>query len=126
MLFRSIVRQPQHPKIADLIQGFKEGNLPQAIVAMNDLHALLILEAARYAGLRIPQDVAIVGYDDLDFTASLHPPLTTVAQPPFEIGVTAAKKLISRIKGEKKPVELISLPYRLIVRGSSLSPKNKS
>jgi GntR family transcriptional regulator, arabinose operon transcriptional repressor len=114
-----IVRQPQHPKIASLIQWYSKGSLPQAIVAMNDLHALLILEAARYAGLRIPEDIAIVGFDDLDFTASLNPPLTTVAQPPFEIGVTAAKRLLSRIKGKSGPAEKILLPYRMVVRSSS-------
>jgi GntR family transcriptional regulator, arabinose operon transcriptional repressor len=116
-----IVRQPRHPKIDSLIQWFSEGNLPQAIVAMNDLHALLILEAAHFAGLRVPEDIAIVGFDDLDFTASLNPPLTTVAQPPFEIGVTAAKRLLARIKGEKGPAEIISLPYRMMIRSSSIT-----
>jgi len=119
-----IVRQPQHPKITNLINWFREGNLPQAIVAMNDLHALLILEAAHYAGLRVPEDIAIVGFDDLDFTSSLHPPLTTVAQPPYQIGVTAAKKLLSRIRGERGAVEYLSLPYRLIVRNSSMNIKD--
>jgi GntR family transcriptional regulator, arabinose operon transcriptional repressor len=119
-----IVRQPDHPKIAGLIQWCVEGNLPQAIVAMNDLHALLILEAARYAGLRVPEDIAIVGFDDLDFTASLNPPLTTVAQAPFEIGVTAANRLLTRINGEKGPAQLISQPYRMVIRGSSRMIKN--
>jgi GntR family transcriptional regulator, arabinose operon transcriptional repressor len=116
-----IVRQPNHPKIASLIQWFSEGNLPQAIVAMNDLHALLILEAAHYAGLRVPEDIAIVGFDDLDFTSSLNPPLTTVAQPPFDIGATAAKRLLLRINGETGPTEFIALPYRMVIRSSSLS-----
>jgi len=117
---QQVVRQPDHPKIAGLIKWYKEGNLPQAIVAMNDLHALLILEAAHYAGLRVPEDIAIVGFDDLDFTSSLHPPLTTVAQPPFEIGFNAAKKLIARIRGDKSPIESIALPHRLVIRSSSL------
>jgi GntR family transcriptional regulator of arabinose operon len=119
-----IVRQPQHPKIASLIKWFTEGDLPQAIVAMNDLHAYLILEAARFAGLRVPEDIAIVGFDDLDFSSSLNPPLTTVAQPPFEIGVKAAERLLSRIKGEKGPRVFIALPYRMVIRSSSLMIKN--
>jgi len=116
---QQIVRQPQHPKIASLIEWFKGDDLPQGIIAMNDLHALLVMEAARYAGLRVPEDIGVVGFDDLDFTSSIHPPLTTVAQPPYEIGVTAAKRLLARIKGEKGPARSISLPYRLVVRGSS-------
>ena len=120
MSIAEIVRQPQHPKIASLIQWFSEGNLPQAIVAMNDLHALLILEAAHFAGLRVPEDIAVVGFDDLDFTSSLNPPLTTVAQPPFEIGVTAAKRLLNRINGNKGPAETISLPYQMVIRRSSM------
>jgi DNA-binding LacI/PurR family transcriptional regulator len=117
---QQIVRQPQHPKIASLIEWYKKGDLPQVIVAMNDLHALLMLEAAHYAGLRVPEDIGVVGFDDLDFTSSLHPPLTTVAQPPYEIGVTAAKRLLARIKGEKSPAKFISLPYRLVIRDSSV------
>ena len=72
---------------------------------MNDLHALLIMEAARYAGLGVPEDIAVVGFDDLDFTTSVYPPLTTVAQPPFEIGITAARQLLKRIDGAQGVAE---------------------
>jgi DNA-binding LacI/PurR family transcriptional regulator len=119
-----IVRHPDHPKIAGLTRWFLEGGLPQAIVAMNDLHALLVLEAAHYAGLRVPEDIAIVGFDDLDFTVSLNPPLTTVAQPPFDIGVRAAKMLFDRINRVRGPAETITLPYRVVIRGSSVRTKN--
>lgn len=114
-----IVRQKDHPKMIGLIQWLSAGNIPQAIVAMNDIHALLIMEAARYAGLSIPEDVAVVGFDDLDFTETMHPPLTTIAQSPFQIGVTAANLLLKRIDGAKNPPEAVRLPYRLVVRGSS-------
>lgn len=72
-----------------------EGNLPSAILCANDLLALGAMRAIRRAGLRIPQDVSIVGYDDIDFAASAAVPLTTLRQPKYELGVAAARMVIS-------------------------------
>ena len=68
--------------------------------------------------MRIPDDLAVVGFDDLSFAAHLHPPLTTVAQPRKEIGIRAANLLIDRIEGDQEPVKHIVLPSILVVRES--------
>jgi len=92
---------------------------PEAIVAMNDLLALLVLEAANTFGLRVPDELAVVGFDDMDFAASCQPPLTTVAQQSYQLGVEAASLLLQRIDGEDGPPRQIRLPTQLVVRGSS-------
>jgi len=103
--------------IGELLQGPAR---PEAIVAMNDLVAIAVFEAAEHAGLRIPDDLALVGFDNLDY-ADTHK-LTTVAQHPFEIGSEAARLLLSRICNNSNAVEQILLPTQLMIRGSSIHP----
>jgi len=92
--------------------------LPDAIFAVNDLEALAILKTSQRFGLRIPEDIALVGFDDLSFAAHLHPPLTTVAQLRMELGLRAVNVLIDRIEGATGPYKHIELPTRLVVRES--------
>jgi DNA-binding LacI/PurR family transcriptional regulator len=99
---------------------------PEAIVAMNDLLALLVMEAAKRADLQIPHDLALVGFDDMDFAATCQPPLTTVAQQSFRLGVEAAALLLARIRGEDGAVRQVRLPAALVVRNSSLNPRRAS
>jgi DNA-binding LacI/PurR family transcriptional regulator len=103
--------------IAELLRGPQR---PEAIVAMNDLIAMLVMEAAEQAGLSIPGDLGLVGFDNLDSAITNN--LTTVAQRPYEIGSEAACLLLERIHGNKDPNKQIQLPTQLIVRGSSLNP----
>ena len=86
-------------------------------VAVNDLTALELLQDAAEAGVRVPYDLAVVGFDDLPQAAGFS--LTTVAQPSFELGRQAADLLIDRLAGEVGPPQRVLLPTRLIVRGSS-------
>ncbi len=107
--------------LIDIIASFlRRPDRPQAIVAMNDVMGLLVLEAAHRCGLRIPDDIAVVGFDNLDFAANRN--LTTVAQQPFQIGIEVARLLLERIEGERAAVKQIHLPTQLIVRGSSMNP----
>ncbi len=92
---------------------------PEAIVAANDLLALLVVAAARGNGLRIPDDLALVGFDDVEFAATCEPPLTTVAQPAFQLGVEAARLLMRRLAGDQGRPQRLRLPSNLIVRRSS-------
>lgn len=94
---------------------------PEAIVAMNDLHALLTLTAAQQVGLRVPDDLAVVGFDDLDFAPTLTPPLTTVAQQPFVLGAEAATLLLSKVNGTSSSslVNRLRVPTQLVIRSSS-------
>jgi LacI family transcriptional regulator len=91
---------------------------PSAVFAVNNFMSLGVLLAARDAGLRIPRDLALVGFDDLDWTDIVDPPLTVVTQPVAELGATAARRLLARIGGDAGPPRRIRLPTELIVRGS--------
>jgi DNA-binding LacI/PurR family transcriptional regulator len=91
---------------------------PRAIFAMNDSVALGLLQAAQRNDLKIPEDLALVGFDDLSFAAYLNPPLTTVSQPRLEIGIRAANLLINRIEGQSGPYQHVELPTNLLVRAS--------
>ena len=87
-----------------------------SIIASNDLHAITILNEALRRGMKIPQDLQIIGYDDIYDCEMIHPRLSTISQPAYEMGVKAAELLIKRI--ENKPIEqnTICLPVSLKVR----------
>ena len=102
-----------------------EGLEPSAIFATNNAIAMGVIDALGERGLRIPQDIALVSFDDLPNTSHLFPFLTVVTQPAYDMGVNAAQLLLSRLNSE---VELrprhVVLPTRLVVRhscGSQLS-----
>jgi len=95
----------------------REGG-PTAIFAVNDAVALELLQAAQRVGLRVPEELALVGFDDLSFATHLSPPLTTVAQPRMDIGLRAGHLLINRIEGHGTLPRHIDLPTSLIVRES--------
>lgn len=91
---------------------------PSAIFAVNDIVALDVMQAAHALGLRIPQDLALVGFDNERFASRLSPPLTTMAQPFFDIGLRAGTLLLSRIEGFSTIPRHIELPVNLIIRES--------
>lgn len=91
---------------------------PDAIVASNDNEAILMMEAAEQLGLRIPDDFALTGFDDMRLAAHTTPPLTTVAQPSYDVGLRAVDVLIRRIQGQKSGTYQIELPTNLVVRAS--------
>jgi LacI family transcriptional regulator len=74
-------------------------NRPDAVFCANDLMAIGAIDALREAGLDVPGDVAVAGFDDVDAATIVHPPLTTVVNPAFDIGVSAGRLLVSRISG---------------------------
>lgn len=73
---------------------------PTAVFAVTDHEALYLYEAAAELGLRIPEDVSVIGFSDLDFAATLHPPLTTMRQKPKEKGRRAAQLILDRLDGD--------------------------
>lgn len=93
---------------------------PTAIFAINDLSALGVMAAARRLGLRVPDDVAVVGYNDSEMAALLPIPLSSVQVPLQQMGRLAVDMLIDRINGVE--VEPVRLTPRLIVRESSARP----
>lgn len=110
--YEELLRRPDHPT---------------AIFTTVDVEAVAFLRHAQALGLRIPEDVALIGFDNLRLTSQLHPPLTTVAQSCREIGMRAANLLINRIEGQSSPPQHIELPTNLIIRescGARLHVKN--
>jgi len=92
---------------------------PTAIFAMNDRMALGAISKARALGLRVPDDLSIVGFDDLPLTSAIEPPLTTVRQSPVEMGKIATQRLFALINHEVEQFESEVVPVELIVRGSA-------
>jgi len=100
---------------------------PDAIFAYNDLVAIRCLRALRDLGARVPDDVALVGFDDILIAEFFEVPLTTVAQPTQEIGQTATNLLLDRIeRGGPHAHTRIVLPPRLVVRASSGAPSRSA
>ena len=91
---------------------------PTGIFACNDLMALGVFLAARELGLRCPEDVSIVGFDNLDFAEFTAPALTTVHQPGYQLGTAAARLLLERMNGSTQPAKKIVLPSELKIRNS--------
>lgn len=92
---------------------------PDAIFAANDLVALGVLQALTLAGVRVPDDVAILGYDDIDFAASAAIPLSSIRQPREEMGVVATDLLLAAIEDPGVQVRDIVLEPELVVRRST-------
>lgn len=97
----------------------KENGRPDAIFAVNDPVAIGAFQRIKEAGLKIPDDVAIVGFSNNKITTLVDPPITTVNQPSFEMGRKAAEILISTIEDETIEPRTLVLEAKLIVRGSS-------
>jgi LacI family transcriptional regulator len=93
-----------------------------AIVAGNDLLALGCYDALEERGLRCPEDVSIVGFNDMPFVDRLHPPLTTVRVPQREIGTAAADLMLQQLADDADGTSEILLEPTLVVRGSTASP----
>ena len=95
---------------------------PTAIFTANDLQALGVYEEARQAGLRIPEDLSVVGFDDLPFAEWAGPPLTTVRQPLRQMGAVAAEMVLAQAAGHRPEHDRVELPTTLVVRGSTAKP----
>jgi LacI family transcriptional regulator, repressor for deo operon, udp, cdd, tsx, nupC, and nupG len=91
---------------------------PTAIFAVSDTLAIGALKGINGSGLHVPSDLAIVGFDNISFSNMTNPTLTTVSQPMYKMGVTAANMLIMSIKGEQ--VESVVLDHDLIIRESTM------
>jgi LacI family transcriptional regulator len=102
-------------------------NPPTAIFASNDVMAFGVYEAIRARGLRIPQDVSVVGFDDIPQATQMHPALTTVRQPLQEMGRIATQRLFSWIEHDlEQPLEFLYLPTELILRDSACPPDSRA
>ncbi|NKQ54300.1 LacI family transcriptional regulator [Amycolatopsis sp. K13G38] len=95
---------------------------PTAIFAHNDLMAIGALEALGEAGLRCPEDVSIVGYNDAPLTAHVTPPLTTVRLPSNALGRRVAAMMLGQLDQHKEPPTTVALEPELVIRASAAAP----
>jgi LacI family xylobiose transport system transcriptional regulator len=109
--------------------GIREGRAllrledrPTAIFACNDLQALGVYQAARDLRLHIPDDLSVVGFDDLPVATWVGPPLTTVRQPLFQMAAAAARMVVRFARGEPPGQARLELATELIVRESTAPP----
>jgi LacI family transcriptional regulator len=101
------------------IAGLPSDRRPDAVVAGNDLHAIGIIAGLTSAGVRVPDDIAVVGYDDIPFAAVAAVPLTTVRQPIAEIGTAAARLLLDEIAQPGRESREVVLAPEMVVRASA-------
>ncbi len=101
----------------------ESGSLPSALFCANDEIAVGALKALRETKLKVPRDISIIGFDDLDIADYCSPPLTTIRQPRREMGGEAMKLMLRILDGTAVPEERITLSHQLIVRESTTRPK---
>lgn len=94
------------------------GNLPEAIICSNDHMAIGVLSEAKKAGIKIPDDISVVGFDDITITDLIDPPLSTVKQPLFDMGYKASEILFDKIVDNNKFAEKKVFPVELVIRKS--------
>lgn len=104
-------------------QILAEGTLPTAVVVANDMMALGAMLEFKAVGLRIPEDISIVGFDDISFARLAEPPLTTVCSPRVEIGRRAVESLLLTVDRPHQEGIEVKIPTYLIKRGSTAPPR---
>ncbi len=128
------LKQAQFPVLNDLVRygglheqdGYnsldyllKQNKVPDAIFSVNDPVAIGAFQRIKEAGLRIPLDIALIGFSNNKITSLIDPQLTTVDQPSFEMGKKAAELLITAIEDEESEPTTVVLDAKLIIRGST-------
>lgn len=122
---------PSLLEIGDFLQpgGYQAMNhlldqtvIPDAVFAANDEMAIGAIEAIRSRGLSVPEDVAVIGFDDIQMASYIQPALTTIRQPMRQFGTLAVQQLLRRIQDPSSAVETILLPTELIIRQSCGCP----
>jgi LacI family transcriptional regulator len=96
----------------------KKGQIPDAVFCTSDQKAIVVMRAIRDLGYKIPDDISVLGFDNIDMSAYVDPPLSTISQPLYEMGALGAQKLINLIEGEKSEPSIDVLSTDLIIRKS--------
>ena len=97
----------------------KKEQIPTAMFACNDMMAFGVIHELTEQGYHVPQDISVVGFDGIEFGMMIHPPLTTIKQPDYEMGKMACKILFDKMKGDDLPMYDLVLQPRLIQRSSA-------
>jgi LacI family transcriptional regulator, galactose operon repressor len=98
-------------------------NPPTAIFASNDIMAMGVMDAVRHKGLNVPDDISVIGFDDIPQASVIRPALTTIRQPLEKMGQVATQLLLELLRQPQKSIGRIELPTELIVRDSCHAPR---
>jgi DNA-binding LacI/PurR family transcriptional regulator len=112
-----------YPPVHDLLLS---GHHFTALVSFNDIAAIGAIRALRDANVRVPEDVSVIGFDDIDAAAYHTPRLTTIRQPLHNMGDSAARLLLERIRGSKQMPNVFPVSPELIIRESTMPPPPSS
>jgi DNA-binding LacI/PurR family transcriptional regulator len=94
-------------------------NPPDAIFAVSDVYAVAAVHAVQKAGLRVPEDISVIGFDNIELSSMTNPPLTTIEQPGIQMGYQSCELLIEKINNPKTAKKRIIMDTELIVREST-------
>ncbi len=114
----------QSQQIITQVEGFMDAidPKPTAIVCINDILAIIAMSALRNIGYAVPDDVSIVGFDDIGMASHIGVPLTTVSQNAYELGKVASRMLIERLRGGEMSPRSHEVPTQLRIRSSTAAP----
>ncbi|MCY3978845.1 MAG: substrate-binding domain-containing protein, partial [Chloroflexi bacterium] len=93
-----------------------------AIVCINDILAIIAISALRNMGFAVPEDVSVVGFDDISMASHIGVPLTTASQDAYELGKVGSQMLLDRLVGGDLPPRSYTVPTQLRVRASTAAP----
>jgi DNA-binding LacI/PurR family transcriptional regulator len=94
-------------------------NRPDAVFTVSDVYAIAVIHAAKRLGLRVPEDISVIGFDNIELSSMVDPTITTIEQPGEQIGYQGCELLIEKINNPQTPVKKIFLDTELIVREST-------
>ena len=100
-------------------QALSSGSLPDAFFTCSDVYAAAVVNAAQKLGIRVPEQLSVIGVDNVEASRMTHPTLTTISQPGFQMGQQACSILVERIANPEMPHRQILLDTELIIRESS-------
>ncbi len=100
---------------------YQRGKLPSALFVSNDMMAMGVIQAANQRGLRVPDDLSLIGYDDVHIAKFMTPALTTIHQPKYRLGKAAVDTLLYRLENPDTTAQVVQLGPTLVVRSSVCS-----
>ncbi|EII3727137.1 substrate-binding domain-containing protein [Vibrio cholerae] len=100
---------------------YQRGKLPSALFVSNDMMAMGVIQAANQRGLRVPDDLSLIGYDDVHIAKFMTPALTTIHQPKYRLGKAAVDTLLYRLENPDTTAQVVQLEPTLVVRNSVCS-----
>lgn len=118
LLYRTVLTMEGGLKAARHLLALRPAERPQAIFALSDVMAIGLLRGIHEAGLSVPGDISVVGYDDIEFAGYTSPPMTTVRQPAIELGRVAAEVVIGHLDNDTPLPASIAVTPSLVVRQS--------